>query len=111
MRTVLTFGLLLCIVTASGAQAASESELSDTRRFAQTQCGACHIVEKPKREFSVYRTAGAPPSFYALASDPAMTTTKMRRSLRLPSGNMANLLLTDADIDGLITYIVSLRTP
>lgn len=111
MRTISTLGFLLCMVMASGAQAANDSDLSEIRRFAEMKCGTCHVVEKPKWELTAYSSAGVPPSFHTLAHDPAMTPQKLRRALRLPTGNMATLMLTDQDIESLVAYIVSLRTP
>ncbi len=106
-----TFGVLLAVLMAAPANAATESELLNIRKFAQMKCGGCHVIDKQQPEFVAYRGAGTPPSFSTLAHDPAMTPEKLRRALRLPGGNMANLLLTKADIEDLITYIDSLRTP
>ena len=75
--------------------------------LAESECAACHEVGKG--------VPGAalpdPPGFQRIADDPAMTALALRVFLRTPHGDMPNLILSDAETDDLIAYILGLRRP
>jgi mono/diheme cytochrome c family protein len=81
-------------------------------KLSQVECGGCHAVDpepgKRVRELPA-RAPGAAPHFKVIAFDPAMTPEKIRDTVRLPHGEMSNVLVADEDITNIISYIGSLR--
>ena len=110
MRVSLTLGFLLAASLPVSVHAADSANELDVRRFVQMKCGECHVVDVPSKEWSVSYTTGAPPSFHMIAHDPNMTAAKLRRALRLPSGSMATMMLTNEDIEKVVSYITGMKT-
>jgi len=111
MRKWIKATALLCALAPFSAIAAGVPDPVSGRKFAQIECGQCHVIEdRPGRE-PPPRQPGAAPDFVTLAYDPEMTLEKMRDSLRLPHGQMANVLVAEKDIENILSYIVSLRAP
>ena len=79
------------------------------KKFAQMECAKCHVVEERLGKVPPPKSPGAPPHFKTIAFDPEMTVDKIRESMKLPHGEMANLLIAEKDIDNIISYIVSMR--
>ena len=75
------------------------------RSLAVTVCAVCHAVGTVAPDAAADR----PPSFQSLADDPAMTALALRVFLRTPHRNMPNLILTEAESDDVIAYILALR--
>ena len=77
----------------------------------QSICGSCHDVSgaKPKQERP--RTPGVPPAFYTIAQDPSHTVEWFGRFMRMPHGQMDNVVLTQSDIDNVSAYILAMRNP
>lgn len=73
--------------------------------FAVALCAECHEVEKDARGGML----PDPPGFQRLADDPAMTALALRVFLRTPHRDMPNLILSDAESDDVIAYILGLR--
>lgn len=92
---------------ASAAMAAPDAAAG--RKFAQTECGGCHVVTEKAGKAPPPREQGVAPHFATVARDPAMTDDKIRETLRLPHGNMANLLISERDTLNIISYIGTLR--
>jgi len=80
------------------------------KKFAEVECGRCHVVDPLPGKAPPERIPGAAAPFKTMAFDPEMTVDKIRDSLRLPHGAMANVLVAEKDIDNIISYIVALRT-
>ncbi len=74
-------------------------------KLAREVCGNCHKVEPDERGVSA---AGAP-AFQDVADDPAVTETALLVFFRQPHANMPNLILTPAETDDAIAYILGLR--
>jgi mono/diheme cytochrome c family protein len=75
------------------------------RQLAREVCEACHYVDKGDRGVS---SAGAP-AFQDVADDPAVTALSLRVFFRTPHRTMPNLILTEAETDNAIAYILGLR--
>ncbi len=74
-------------------------------RLARELCAICHDVEKGGRGVS---SAGAP-SVQDVADDPAVTAIGLEVFFRSPHETMPNLILSRAETDNAIAYILSLR--
>lgn len=94
------------------AQAAGIADPQQGYKLAQVECASCHVIDpEPRKSLADLppRSPGAAPHFKSIAFDPEMTPDKMRDILRLPHGEMANVLLAEKDIDNIISYIVGMR--
>jgi mono/diheme cytochrome c family protein len=81
-------------------------DVSAGRAIARQACVACHAVEAGKS--SPQRTAVGP-AFRNIANTPGMTATALRVFLTTSHPKMPNLILTPAEMDDVVTYILSLR--
>jgi mono/diheme cytochrome c family protein len=101
------FGLLLAGLAGLAPAPAQElpGDPQAGRSLAVTVCAACHEVEKGARGGML----PDPPGFQRLADDSAMTALALRVFLRTPHRDMPNLILTDAESDDVIAYILGLR--
>jgi mono/diheme cytochrome c family protein len=110
MRKIISVAAVLCAFAAPlPVMAAGVPDPVSGQKFAQIECGQCHIVEDRRDKAPPPRQPGAAPHFQTIAFDPEMTVDKIKDTLRLPHGEMANVLLAEKDIDNIISYIVSLR--
>lgn len=101
-------GLVLAgLVMRAGIAAAQElpGDAEAGHTLAVTVCDACHEVEKGARG----GTLPDPPGFQRLADNPAMTALALRVFLRTPHRDMPDLILSDAECDDVIAYILGLR--
>ncbi len=74
-------------------------------QLARELCALCHYVEKGDRGVS---SAGVP-SFQNVADDPAVTTIGLGVLFRSPHETMPDLILSRAETDNAIAYILSLK--
>jgi len=77
--------------------------LADGLRIARESCVQCHAIE-----------GGAKPSidahsFEAIAAMPSTTSVSIKVFLKTPHANMPDIILSEAEIDALAAYILSLR--
>jgi mono/diheme cytochrome c family protein len=106
-------GFLIAAMTWAGLAlpaAAASADLGDAvegHRLAEVWCTNCHIVD---RATSIGTSTGAPP-FAAVARMRAVTPLSLRVFLQSPHERMPDLHLSRAEMDDLITYILSLREP
>ena len=98
---VLTF---LIVGALAAPVAAAAGNLSSGRQMAMTVCASCHQVMGE-------RMGRGPPSFMDIANMPSTTALSLRVFLRSNHREMPNLIISDADTDGLIAYILSLKKP
>ena len=73
--------------------------------FARKLCATCHFVEAEDLGLS---WSGAP-AFQEVADDPAVTEVSLRVFLRTPHEDMPDYMLTPAETDDVIAYILSLK--
>lgn len=105
------FWLPLAVLT--GALATSLARADETlpgnasqgAQLARELCIICHYVEKDDSGVS---TAGAP-SFQDVADDPAVTAMSLGVFFRSPHETMPDLILSQAETDNVIAYILSLK--
>ena len=91
------------------SQAAGIADPMAGKKLAQMECVNCHVIENVSDKSAAPRTPGEAPYFRSIAFE--MTPDKIRETLKLPHGEMANILLTEKDIDNIIMYIEGLRRP
>ena len=89
-------------VSALGQPLAGEA--SSGRQIATTICSSCHQLVGEKSG------VGAP-GFADIANMPSTTALSLRVFLRSSHREMPNLIISDAESDGLIAYILSLKKP
>ncbi len=108
MRTR-TIGIVGIALAALFAQAAAAQELpgdpQEGRALAATVCADCHAIDKGVLEAD----SGGAPSFQSIANNPAMTALAIRVFLRTPHADMPDLILSNAEADDLIAYILGLK--
>jgi mono/diheme cytochrome c family protein len=86
-------------------RAQQPSDWQRGRLLARQVCAECHAVEI--RQFRS-RNALAP-SFTAVADTPGMTAMALNAFLHTSHRAMPNLILSDDQVAGIITYILSLK--
>ena len=101
---VLAGGLAGLAVTAGAQDLPGDPVLG--HELARQVCAQCHRVEPGERE----GVLPDPPAFQNLADDPAMTALALRVFLTTPHENMPNLILTDAETDNVIAWILGQKT-
>lgn len=75
------------------------------RSIALRSCVSCHALDERRPQPGM---DGAP-SFDSLARDPAVTEISLRAFLQTPHSRMPDLILSNREIDDVISYIFSLR--
>jgi mono/diheme cytochrome c family protein len=102
----------LLVLQSLAAMARAEEDGVDTaegRELAQAWCAECHDISGAYSELMGITDYGDPPSFYAVANDPAVTEIALRAFLHTPHLVMPNLILDEPEMAALIDYILSLR--
>lgn len=74
--------------------------------LARRVCASCHRVEKDETDEKFLEVA----AFQTIADTPSKTALSLRVFLKSPHRNMPDLILSEAEIDGVIAYIQSLKT-
>jgi mono/diheme cytochrome c family protein len=96
---------LAALVVAAPALAASDSvDVTAGRVLAEKWCAECHVPGS-----SIRGRPGVPPSFRAIAKDPATTERSVRVFLVSPHPSMPNVSLTREQVDDIVAYILSLK--
>ncbi|WP_158295464.1 c-type cytochrome [Crenalkalicoccus roseus] len=91
----------------AAAQGAAQAErIAYGRAVAEAWCANCHITGPGRTSAPV--TDAAPP-FQAIADAPAATAASLRAFLLAPHAPMPDYQLSEAELDGVIAYILSLR--
>ncbi|MBV1799564.1 c-type cytochrome [Siccirubricoccus sp. G192] len=86
----------------SGVQA---EQLAYGRVVAETWCANCHLVGPAARG----PAGDAAPPFAAIAGMPSTTQMSLRAFLQTPHAQMPDFRLSNAELDGVVAYILSLR--
>ncbi|MBX9761088.1 MAG: cytochrome c [Beijerinckiaceae bacterium] len=96
---------------ASNAVAVEQAGLvEDGRRIARESCAQCHVVEGAGDSTGKAGPAGrAAPPFAAVARMPSTTSVSLKVFLKTTHGAMPDIILSEAEIDALAAYILSLR--
>ena len=95
----------LMTITSTAYGQSGLGNISQGHELARTVCAECHRMEKGQasRKLSVAK------AFQEVASNPARSELSLRVFLRTPHRNMPNLMLTEAETDDVISYILSLK--
>ena len=91
------------VVLASAPAAAADP--AQGRLLANQWCTSCHVVEPGGPGVEVG------PTFEAVADDPAVSSDRLRGWLAAPHPPMPDLNLSRLEIESIVSYIESLRTP
>lgn len=109
MRKFLFITLAVGFLGLAGIAAAGARELPGDpllgRALALKDCVECHEVEPGERGAKL----PDPPSFQNLAENSAMTALALRVFLTTPHTDMPGLILTDAEVDDVIAYILGMK--
>jgi mono/diheme cytochrome c family protein len=100
--------LAIALILAPGAAAAQQ--LGDAKaglEFAKRACAECHEVEAADT-FSPHPDA---PTFREAANSPGMTARALAVWLQTSHPTMPDFIIPPGDMDNVIAYIMSLRTP
>lgn len=104
MRAILlTFGLLWALAISTFAQ--DKPVVPSAARgqdLARRWCGACHLVQLRFRDID-------PPTFTAIANDPAKSPDYLRRFLVGPHKDMPPILLSPQQVEDMIAYLGTLK--
>jgi len=74
------------------------------QKLVEEICAECHITDGGEPS-----PPNGPPAFQTIADDRMVTETSLRVFFQTPHVDMPNLMLSDADIDHISAYILSLR--
>jgi mono/diheme cytochrome c family protein len=105
LKHSLAIASLFLVPAAAAAQELGNVELG--KEFAARVCAECHDVD-PGGEISVNPDA---PSFQSVADTTGMSARALAVWLQSSHPSMPNFILKPDDMDNVIAYIMSLRTP
>jgi mono/diheme cytochrome c family protein len=95
----------LMVITSTASGQSGLGDISQGLELARKVCADCHLVGKGQSspKLSPVKT------FQEVANNPARTELSLRVFLRTPHRNMPNFVLTEAETDSVIAYILSLK--
>ena len=110
---MLRFTLLAGAIVAAAASvgearaqgAAMAEDVAYGKVVAENWCANCHVVSRQARG----PLSDAAPPFAAIARMPSTTELSLRAFLRTPHARMPDYQLSQAELDGVVAYILSLR--
>jgi mono/diheme cytochrome c family protein len=105
LKHTLAITSLIALPGAAAAQDLGTPELG--KEYAARGCVECHDVEA-RGEISPNPDA---PSFQSVADTPGMSARALAVWLQTSHPTMPNLIIKPDDMDNVIAYIMSLRTP
>jgi mono/diheme cytochrome c family protein len=107
MRHPVRLTILVAVLAVAASRAQGQvGDASVGHAFARKACVACHVVEAGEAR---PRLIAVGPAFPAIAKMPGMTATALHVYLTTSHPKMPNIILTPADMDDVIAYILSLR--
>lgn len=101
--------IVLWALSLAQPMTAAAQDLGDVgvgQDLAHRVCATCHRVGKGETDEKFLDIA----AFQTLADSPSKTALNLRVFLKSPHRNMPDLILTEAEIDGVIAYIHSLKS-
>ena len=97
--------VLSCLVISGNGAADTIGDIGQGQVFANKVCSTCHAVMADQFMSPV---AEATP-FQKVANTPGMTRTALTVFFRTPHKKMPNLIISGAEADDVIAYILSLK--
>lgn len=98
-------GLAALVASQTIAQEVLPGDPFAGRAFAREACAECHDVERGWNELAAFYG----PAFVDIAASPGLTATRLRFSLRSSHSGMPNFILTEQEVDDVISYILTLK--
>jgi mono/diheme cytochrome c family protein len=105
-RGLAAWTFLLATSFATSATAQELGSMNAGKDYAQRVCAACHDVEKG--DVALFPDV---PSFQEIADTQGMSPRALRVWLQTSHPNMPDIIVPPADMDNVIAYIMSLKTP
>jgi mono/diheme cytochrome c family protein len=105
LKHTLAIASLLLLPAAAAAQDLGNAKVG--KEFAERVCADCHDVD-PAGKISVNPDA---PSFQSVADTRGMSARALAVWMQTSHPTMPNFVLKPDDMDNVIAYIMSLRTP
>lgn len=99
-RTTCLLAGFLPLVLAMPAEAQDQRDAARGRALVAANCDTCHASVP----------AGRAPSFASVAAMPSTTALALGVFLRTSHPSMPNIVLSPAELDDVIAYILSLKT-
>jgi mono/diheme cytochrome c family protein len=114
LATTVALALLQPFARCARADDAAAERIAAGRKFAARVCGACHVVTSDPDEIPLRRVPA--PSFTDLAKRSNVTEPMLRRVLASHHGlgsaqTMPNPRLADYEVDEVVAYLLSLKSP
>jgi cytochrome c len=94
----------LFAVRLHNASGATSDSAASGHRLAAAWCKGCHAIDAASGG-----AGSAAPDFAAIASQPSTTELSLRVFLKTSHRSMPNLVITPAQADDLVSYILSLK--
>jgi mono/diheme cytochrome c family protein len=93
-------------VLAGGSAAAQQTGDAEAgRRLAETWCSNCHVIGPGASG----PASDAVPTFPSVARMPSTTEMSLRAFLQTPHARMPDYRLTQAELDGVVAWILALK--
>jgi len=111
---IAAFALLVAFAPAARGEDGSPEKIAAGRAFASRACGTCHLVVQEGAETPARRPSA--PDLAAVAQRPRVTETTLRKLLAAnhhnfrASGAVANRTMSDDQAEGLVAYMLSLKS-
>lgn len=102
MRCMLALAVLLPSL-ALAQNPVRQERLDQGRRVAETWCANCHLIGPGARG----PAGDAAPPFAAVAAMPSTTAMSLRVFLQTPHSRMPDYRLSQAELDGVVTWILA----
>lgn len=102
MRCMLALAVLLPSL-ALAQNPVRQERLDQGRRVAETWCANCHVIGPGARG----PAGDAAPPFAAVAAMPSTTAMSLRVFLQTPHSRMPDYRLSQAELDGVVTWILA----
>ncbi|MFA5898278.1 MAG: c-type cytochrome [Hyphomicrobium sp.] len=99
--------ILILLLASSAANAIGLGDRDKGHAYVRQFCVECHAVEKGE----MAEVESEIPSFQEAADSEGMSQAALAVWLQSSHPNMPNFIIPPADVDNIIAYILSLRTP
>lgn len=104
MRAFWFTGMALAGLLAAGSAVAQDPRVDAGREVAQRWCVNCHVIGPEQTQGS-----DQVPSLRSIAEKPGTTAAGLHAFLAVPHGKMPDQALSNADLDAVVAYILSLK--
>jgi len=106
IRGIALFTLCAMMANVDSSSAQVIGDAAAGHRLAATWCAPCHRIWASERD-----AARVPPDFGAVAAMPQLTEISLRIFLQTPHGKMPRYQFSRTEMDDIIAYVLSLRSP